>query len=93
MAREINDVTGNYHDQQDLDLRQSVEDRLFTSLGSRPFWSGYGFPDAWPQLTRAALQNAIIRAVNTDALVDSMAFSYDGNNLIVDIYTNARPDY
>ena len=93
MPREINDRTGNYHDRQDLDLQQSVEDRMFTDLGSRPVWTTYGFPSSWPQLTREQLETAVTSAVDTDEFVDSMAFSYDGNDLIVDIYTNARPDY
>ena len=93
MAREINDRTGNYHDRQDVDLQQSVEDRLFTALGSRPIWPGYGFPAAWPQLSRSELQDAVTRAVDTDAFVDRMGFSYDGADLIVTIYTDARPDY
>ena len=92
MAREINARTGNYHDRQDEDLFQSVEDRLHTDLGTRIVWRNYGFPVTWPQLGQTALRRAILAAVD-DPFVDSVEFSMNGADLIVDIDTQARADY
>ena len=93
MPREINGRTGNYFARQDEDLHQSVVDRLHVPLGGRDVWPTYGFPVDWPQLDRQELRTEIIRAVADDEFVDRMGFSYDGNDLIVNIETIARDDF
>ena len=93
MPREINARSGNYFDEQDLDLFQSIEDRMFTPLGARLVYPTYGFPISWPQLSRTALRDAVTAAINTDELVDRMAFRMEGISLIVDVQTDARLDY
>ena len=93
IAREINSRTGNYHDFQDQDLYQSVEDRMFTPLGARTIYPTYGFPISWPQLGSVRLRDAITDAINGDEFVDRMAFRMVGPALIVDVETDARPDY
>ena len=93
MAREINAVTGNYHDLQDQDLFQSIEDRLHVDLGTRLLWTNYGFPANWPQLSDVDLRRAVIAAIGGDEFTDSVAFSMNGADLIVDVQTVARPDY
>ena len=93
MAREINSRTGNYHDQQDADLHQSLEDRLHTPLGGRLLWTNYGFPSAWTQLGPTELRQALETAIFQDALSDTIAFRTDAADLIVDVQTFARDDY
>ena len=93
MAREINSRTGNYHTEQDQDLYQSIEDRMFTPLGARRVYPTYGFPISWPQLGSTELRNAITAAIDGDEFVDRMAFRMVGPSLIVDVETDARPDY
>ena len=93
MPREINSRTGNYHDRQDEDLFQSVEDRLHTDRGSRVIWPTYGFPAHWPQLRRSALRRAIEFAIGGDEFADFIGFRMRNTDLIVDVDTVSRPDY
>ena len=88
---EIHPVNGNYHIRQDTDVYWSVYDRLFTPFGTRQALPGYGFPTfTWPQLTQQELQDAVLRALGTDALIDRVGFDRNADGVTVAVETDER---
>ena len=73
----IDALTGNYFTRQELDLLQSVRDRLSTPIGTRNILTTYGFPVyEWVDRPRAEIEQLFTDTVSQDGRVDSVTFNY-----------------